>query len=54
MIEVEQVTSLCDNVVEGYQVDPFVLLSANNVDDDNGEFEFEENVESDYKDTWSE
>lgn len=59
VIEVEKVTSLCDNVVMGQQVDAFILLSANNMDEDNEKFEFEENVESnenneDYEDKQSE
>ncbi|XP_058763487.1 uncharacterized protein LOC131636921 [Vicia villosa] len=46
VIEVEQLTSLCDNEVEGQQVDSSVLLPSNNVDEDDEESEAEDNFES--------
>ncbi|XP_058774567.1 uncharacterized protein LOC131648855 [Vicia villosa] len=44
--EVEQLTSLCDNEVEGQQVDASILLPSNNVDEDDEESESEDNFES--------
>lgn len=34
MIEDEQITSLCDTVVEGHQVDVSILLEENNADEE--------------------
>lgn len=47
VIEVEQITSLCDTVVEGHQIYAFILLEENNVDEENDEFGFEDNIGSD-------
>lgn len=44
LIEVEQITSLCDTIVEGHQVDASILLVENNVDE---AFGSEDNIGSD-------
>ena len=44
VIEVEKIISLCDTVVKGQQVDAFILLEENNVDEEHGEFGFEDNI----------
>ncbi|CAL5194221.1 unnamed protein product [Lathyrus oleraceus] len=46
VIEVERITSLCDTVVEGHQVDASILLEENNVDEENDEFGSEDNIRS--------
>ncbi|CAK8578925.1 unnamed protein product [Lathyrus sativus] len=46
VIEVEQLISLCDNEVEGQQVDASIFLSANNMDGDDEELESEDSIES--------
>ena len=44
----EQITSLSDTTVEGYQVDASILLVDNNVDEEHDkEFESEDNITSD-------
>ncbi|CAK8563435.1 unnamed protein product [Lathyrus sativus] len=47
VIEVERMTSLCDTMVEGHQVDASILLEENNVDGENDEFGYEDNIISD-------
>ena len=47
MIEVEQITSLCDTMVEGRLVDASILLEENNADEENEEFGSEDNIGSD-------
>lgn len=49
VIEVEQITSLCDTVVKGHQVDASMLLKENNVDEENYEFGPEDNIILDYE-----
>lgn len=44
VIKVEQITSLCDTMVEGHQVDASILSKENNVDEENDEFGFEDNI----------
>lgn len=56
VIEVEQITSFCDTMVEGQKVDQSILFLVNNMDEEHEEFGFEDNIKSnenneDYKDT---
>ncbi|KAI5396620.1 hypothetical protein KIW84_023799 [Lathyrus oleraceus] len=47
VIEVEQITSLCDTVVEGHQVDASTLLTENDVDEECEEFVSEDSIRTD-------
>lgn len=47
VIEVEQITTLCDTVVEGHQVDVSTLLVENDVDEEYEEFVSEDGIRSD-------
>ena len=47
VIAVEQITSLSDTMVEGDQVDASILLSENDVDEEDEEFGSEDNITSD-------
>ncbi|CAL5193609.1 unnamed protein product [Lathyrus oleraceus] len=45
VIEVEQITSLCDTmVVRGHQVDTSMLLVENDVDEEHAEFGFKDKI----------
>ncbi|CAK8531640.1 unnamed protein product [Lathyrus sativus] len=44
VVEVEQITNLCDTMVEGHQIDAFVLLVENSVDEEYEEFRFEDTI----------
>ncbi|CAK8575980.1 unnamed protein product [Lathyrus sativus] len=46
VVEVEQIINLCDTLAEGHQIDPFVLLVDNNVDEEHAEFGFEDTIGS--------
>ncbi|CAK8536916.1 unnamed protein product [Lathyrus sativus] len=47
VVEVEEITNLCDTLAEGHQIDASVLLVDNNVDEEHEEFESEEIIGSD-------
>lgn len=47
VIEVEQITSLCDTVVEGHQVDASTLLTENDVDEEYEEFVSDDSIRTD-------
>ncbi|CAK8563425.1 unnamed protein product [Lathyrus sativus] len=38
VVEVEKITNLCDTLAEGHQIDAFMLLVDNNVDEEHEEF----------------
>ncbi|KAI5443990.1 hypothetical protein KIW84_012571 [Lathyrus oleraceus] len=47
VISVEQITSLSDTMVEGHQVDAFILLVENNMDEEHEELGSKDNITSD-------
>ncbi|CAK8570327.1 unnamed protein product [Lathyrus sativus] len=47
VVEVEEITNLCDTLAEGHQIDAYVLLVDNNVDEEHEEFGFEDSIGSD-------
>ncbi|CAK8562688.1 unnamed protein product [Lathyrus sativus] len=44
VVEVEQSTNLCDTMVEGHQIDAYVLLVENNMDEEHEEFGSEDTI----------
>ena len=47
VVEVEQITNLCDTLAEGHQIDASMLLVDNNMDEEHEEFGSEDIIGSD-------